>query len=99
MSLARLPTFYMTHFTLHIYKTKQYTKSSLKIRGRRRFFDPIFALSIGFTAAAVKINREEKEKGRTTEQTMEALKRRTSRLVFGTTAAAGGAGAGAPVAT
>lgn len=65
-----------------------------------RFFDPIFALSIGFTAAAVRINREEKEKGRTTEQTMEALKRRTSRLVFGTTTAAGGgAGAGAPVAT
>ncbi|EMF15430.1 uncharacterized protein SEPMUDRAFT_16720, partial [Sphaerulina musiva SO2202] len=48
-----------------------------------RFFDPIFALSIGFTAAAVRINREEKEKGRTTEQTMEALKKRTSRLVFG----------------
>lgn len=66
-----------------------------------RFFDPIFALSIGFTAAAVRINREEKEKGRTTEQTMEALKRRTSRLVFGNTAAGGGggAGAGAPVAT
>lgn len=86
------------NFTLHIYKTKQHNKSSLKIGGRRRFFDPIFALSIGFTAAAVRINREEKEKGRTTEQTLEALKRRTSRLVFGTTAA-GGAGAGAPVAT
>lgn len=90
---------YILHFTFYIYKTKQHTKSSLKIGGRRRSFDPIFALSIGFTAAAVRINREEKEKGRTTEQTLEALKRRTSRLVFGTTTAGGGAGAGAPVAT
>lgn len=90
----------------HSPKTKQHNKSSPRIffslwGRRRRFFDPIFALSIGFTAAAVRINREEKEKGRSTEQTLEALKRRTSRLVFGntTTAAAGGAGAGAPVAT
>ena len=47
-----------------------------------RLIDPIFAVSIGVTAAVVRINREEKEKGRTTEQSIEALKRRT-RLVFG----------------
>lgn len=47
-----------------------------------RLADPIFAVSIGVTAALVRINREEKEKGRTTEQSIEALKRRT-RAVFG----------------
>lgn len=100
------------HFPFSIFhitfpKTTQHNKSSPRIffslwGGRRRFFDPIFALSIGFTAAAVRINREEKEKGRSTEQTLEALKRRTSRLIFGntgTTTAGGGAGAGAPVVT
>ncbi|KAF2207010.1 hypothetical protein CERZMDRAFT_102858 [Cercospora zeae-maydis SCOH1-5] len=44
--------------------------------------DPIFAVSVGITAAVVRINREEKEKGRTTQQTLDALKRRTQ-LVFG----------------
>ncbi|CAK4029919.1 hypothetical protein MYCFIDRAFT_52915 [Lecanosticta acicola] len=48
-----------------------------------RAIDPIFAVSVGITAAAVRINREEKEKGRTTEQTMEALKRRTGMLFEG----------------
>lgn len=98
---------YIFHFPYHIPQNnttqQKLTKNFLfSLGGRRRFFDPIFALSIGFTAAAVRINREEKEKGRSTEQTLEALKRRTSRLVFGSTAtttAAGGAGAGAPVAT
>lgn len=41
-----------------------------------RTLDPIFALSIGVAAAAVRINREEKEKGRSREQTVESLKRR-----------------------
>lgn len=98
MSLARLPTFYMTHLQKHHKLNPLITFWVLGFFSNR-FFDPIFALSIGFTAAAVRINREEKEKGRTTEQTMAALKRRTSRLVFGTTTAGGGAGAGAPVAT
>ncbi|KAI5368037.1 putative non-classical export protein [Septoria linicola] len=44
--------------------------------------DPIFAVSVGFAAAAVRINREEKEKGHTTQQTIDALKRRTG-LIFG----------------
>ncbi|OLN95313.1 hypothetical protein CCHL11_04791 [Colletotrichum chlorophyti] len=38
--------------------------------------DPIFALFIGLGAAATRINREEKEKGRTTQQTVAAAKRR-----------------------
>ncbi|KAF3011993.1 hypothetical protein E8E14_002320 [Neopestalotiopsis sp. 37M] len=38
--------------------------------------DPIFAVVIGLGAAATRINREEKEKGQTTEQTLESLKRR-----------------------
>lgn len=89
----------MTHLQKQHHKLNSLTTFWVLGVFLNRFFDPIFALSIGFTAAAVRINREEKEKGRTTEQTLEALKRRTSRLVFGTTTAGGEAGAGAPVAT
>ncbi|KAF7192969.1 hypothetical protein HII31_05700 [Pseudocercospora fuligena] len=45
--------------------------------------DPIFAVTVGITAAAVRINREEKEKGRSTEDTIDALKRRTGMLFGG----------------
>ncbi|KAK7948269.1 uncharacterized protein PG986_009155 [Apiospora aurea] len=38
--------------------------------------DPIFALVIGLGAAATRINREEKEKGKTTQQTIASLQRR-----------------------
>ncbi|KAF1997208.1 hypothetical protein P154DRAFT_579132 [Amniculicola lignicola CBS 123094] len=38
--------------------------------------DPFFALSIGLAAALTRINREEKEKGQSTDQTIETLKRR-----------------------
>ncbi|KUI67454.1 hypothetical protein VM1G_11498 [Cytospora mali] len=34
--------------------------------------DPIFAVFIGLSAAATRINREEKEKGRTTSETFNA---------------------------
>lgn len=44
--------------------------------------DPIFAVSVGVAAAAVRINREEKEKGHTTQESFDALKRRAG-LVFG----------------
>lgn len=37
--------------------------------------DPIFAVVIGMGAAATRINREEKEKGQTTDQTLESIKR------------------------
>jgi len=37
-------------------------------------------VSIGVAAAVVRINREEKEKGRSTQQTMDSLRRRTSKL-------------------
>jgi hypothetical protein len=40
-----------------------------------RVADPIFAIFIGVGAAATRINREEKEKGRTTQQTLESAKR------------------------
>jgi len=40
-----------------------------------RIADPVFALAIGVSAAAVRINREEKEKGMTTQQTIEAARR------------------------
>ncbi|OTA57304.1 hypothetical protein K449DRAFT_386614 [Hypoxylon sp. EC38] len=45
-----------------------------------RVADPIFAVLIGLGAAATRINREGKEKGRTTQQTIEAGKRRISNL-------------------
>ena len=40
-----------------------------------RAVDPIFAVFIGVSAAALRINREEKEKGRTTRETIEAARR------------------------
>ncbi|KAL1877059.1 hypothetical protein Daus18300_002669 [Diaporthe australafricana] len=39
--------------------------------------DPIFALFIGLSAAATRINREEKGKGRSTSETINAGLRRT----------------------
>jgi hypothetical protein len=41
-----------------------------------RTLDPIFAVSVGVAAAAVRINREEKEKGKSFEQSKESLNRR-----------------------
>ncbi|KAF2033466.1 hypothetical protein EK21DRAFT_58491 [Setomelanomma holmii] len=38
--------------------------------------DPIFAVSIGLAAAVTRINREEKEKERSTAESMDALRRR-----------------------
>ncbi|KEQ62251.1 uncharacterized protein M437DRAFT_75882 [Aureobasidium melanogenum CBS 110374] len=38
--------------------------------------DPAFALFIGASAAVVRINRDEKEKGHTTQETIDSLKRR-----------------------
>jgi L-cystine uptake protein TcyP (sodium:dicarboxylate symporter family) len=40
-----------------------------------RVADPIFALFIGISAAALRINREEKALGRTTQETIDALRR------------------------
>ncbi|CAN8103705.1 unnamed protein product [Discula destructiva] len=42
--------------------------------------DPIFAVFIGLSAATTRINREGKEKGRTTSETMAAGKRRLAGL-------------------
>lgn len=40
--------------------------------------DPIFAVVIGLSAATTRINREEKEKGRTTSETIASAKRYVS---------------------
>ena len=40
-----------------------------------RVVDPIFAVVIGLGAAGTRISREEKEKGKTAEQTIESAKR------------------------
>jgi len=45
-------------------------------RGKYRRLDPIFAVAIGLAAAATRINREEKEKGRSTAQSVDVFKRR-----------------------
>ncbi|KAK6955525.1 hypothetical protein Daesc_003165 [Daldinia eschscholtzii] len=45
-----------------------------------RVADPIFAIAIGLGAAATRINREAKEKGRTPQQTIQDGKRRVSNL-------------------
>ncbi|OCL13084.1 hypothetical protein AOQ84DRAFT_372497 [Glonium stellatum] len=44
--------------------------------------DPLFAIGVGAAAAAARINREEKAKGRTMAETVEVLKRRVQ-LAFG----------------
>jgi hypothetical protein len=41
-----------------------------------RRLDPLFAISIGAMATAARISREEKEKGRTTSETIQVLRRR-----------------------
>jgi hypothetical protein len=41
-----------------------------------RRLDPVFAISIGLAAAFTRINREEKEKGRSTQQSVDVFKRR-----------------------
>ncbi|KAK4458733.1 hypothetical protein QBC42DRAFT_19210 [Cladorrhinum samala] len=41
-----------------------------------RVADPIFAVFIGAAAAVTRINREEKEKGKTTQETLDAFRRR-----------------------
>ncbi|KAI7187778.1 hypothetical protein KC316_g4190 [Hortaea werneckii] len=56
--------------------------------------DPIFATSVGVAAAVVRINREEKEKGRTTAQSVETFKRRLH-LVMEKSEEEGKVGAGA----
>ncbi|KAK5003572.1 hypothetical protein LTR28_009993, partial [Elasticomyces elasticus] len=45
--------------------------------------DPVFAVFIGVSAAAMRINREEKERGKSTEQTIESVRRRWGLLVGG----------------
>jgi CBS domain containing-hemolysin-like protein len=40
-----------------------------------RVADPVFAVFIGISAAVLRIKREEKEKGRTTQETIEAARR------------------------
>jgi hypothetical protein len=41
-----------------------------------RRLDPIFAITIGLAAAFTRINREEKEKGRSTQESLDVLRRR-----------------------
>ena len=47
-----------------------------------RAADPIFAVFIGLSAAATRINREEKAKGKTTNETIEAARRYDSLGLF-----------------
>jgi hypothetical protein len=46
----------------------------LSIFARR--LDPVFAISIGLAAAFTRINREEKEKGRSTQESLDVFRRR-----------------------
>ncbi|KAH9845251.1 Pfam:DUF2665 [Teratosphaeria destructans] len=47
---------------------------------RNRSIDPFFAMGVGVMAAVVRINREEKEKGRSTAETIESLRRRVGMI-------------------
>ena len=44
-----------------------------------RYLDPVFAITIGVSAAAVRIRREEKEKGHSVEDSVRALRRYVAR--------------------
>ncbi|PNH37185.1 hypothetical protein VD0004_g9595 [Verticillium dahliae] len=46
-----------------------------------RVADPIFALAIGLGAAVTRINREEKDKGRSTQETIGIAKRRVNNFM------------------
>lgn len=48
-----------------------------------RTIDPLFAMSVGTLAAVVRINREEKEKGFSREETVASLRRRVGGLFEG----------------
>lgn len=48
-----------------------------------RVVDPIFAVFIGVSAAALRINREEKEKGRTTQEICQIARRYASLFAKG----------------
>jgi len=48
----------------------------LETNKSRRSLDPLFAISIGLAAAFTRINREEKEKGRSSQESIDVLKRR-----------------------
>lgn len=48
-----------------------------------RGLDPVFAISIGLAAAVTRINREEKENGRSSQESMDVLKRRWNLAWYG----------------
>ncbi|RKF61391.1 hypothetical protein OnM2_042013 [Erysiphe neolycopersici] len=45
-----------------------------------KYGDPIFAIIIGLASTAIKINRIEKEQGHSTQETINAARRRFKRL-------------------
>ncbi|TKA73124.1 hypothetical protein B0A55_06259 [Friedmanniomyces simplex] len=55
-----------------------------------RVIDPLYAVFIGAGAAAVRIRREEKEKGRTVAGSVEGLKKRVGLLFEGDEVGVGG---------
>ncbi|KAK3646553.1 hypothetical protein LTR56_000457 [Elasticomyces elasticus] len=55
-----------------------------------RVIDPLYAVFIGAGAAAVRIRREEKEKGRNTSESVESLKQRVQMLFEKETGTASG---------
>jgi hypothetical protein len=52
--------------------------SGIQINRSCRTLDPIFAVSVGVAAAVVRINREEKEKGKSFEESKASLGRRAA---------------------
>ncbi|KAI0601810.1 hypothetical protein F4775DRAFT_589123 [Biscogniauxia sp. FL1348] len=43
--------------------------------------DPLFAIAMGLAAAAMRINRDEKQEGKTTQETIQAAKRRVVQFI------------------
>lgn len=63
-------------FNLEVGLLLEFLLSEISLSIRERALDPVFAISIGLAAAFTRINREEKEKGRTTQESIDVLKRR-----------------------
>ncbi|KAF2156027.1 hypothetical protein K461DRAFT_265479 [Myriangium duriaei CBS 260.36] len=71
LHISDLPVFFLSFSC--------FSSCKLYLTGDRNL-DPVFALSIGLMAAATRVRREEKEKGRTDAETWASLQRRVGRL-------------------
>jgi hypothetical protein len=65
-----------SYFVAHLHRLSVFTTTMAPTTYIiSRVTDPIFAVVIGLSAATLRIKREEKEKGKTSQETIESFKR------------------------